>query len=93
MSKIIEKKTYSEYFQMIVSGEKTYDLRLADWDCETGDTLVFVEIDDKTKQPTGRKITKKVGHVGRTKDFEYWSKEEVDRYGYQVISLLNEAKK
>jgi 8-oxo-dGTP diphosphatase len=93
MSKVIEKKVLSKYFDKIVSGEKTYELRLADWDCQQGDTLVLNEIDPKTKQPTGRSLKRRVGYIGKTKDFDFWTKEEVDKYGYQIISLLEDEDK
>ena len=86
----IEKEIPAEYFDAISSGKKTYELRLADWDCKPGDTLVLAEKDGHDGPPTGRKIEKKVGHVGRTKDFDFWSAEEVDKHGYQIISLLEE---
>ncbi len=88
--KTIEKKILSEYFDIVANDEKTYELRLADWDCERGDILVLNEIDSLTKQPTGRSLRKKVGYVGKTKDFDFWTKEEIDKYGYQIISLLDE---
>ena len=91
MSKIIEKKTYSDYFEMILNGSKTYDLRLADFDCQPGDTLKFVEI-DKNRNFTGRTISKKVGWVGKTKELDYFTHEDIEKYGYQVISLLDEDK-
>ena len=90
MSKTIEKKILSEYFDLVERGEKTYELRLADWNCEPGDTLVLIEIDKDTKQLTGRSLTRKVGFVARTKDFDFWTKEEIDEHGYQIISLLEE---
>lgn len=90
MSQVITKKILPEYFDKILKGEKTYELRLADWDCQPGDTLVLNEIDTKTKKPTGRSIKRKVGYVGKTKDLDFWSKEEIDKYGYQIISLLSE---
>lgn len=90
MSKTIEKKVLSIYFNEIKSGRKTYELRLADWDCQTGDTLVLIEIDDETKQPTGRTIKREVGFVSKTKDIDRWTPEEVEKYGYQIISLLKE---
>lgn len=90
MAKIIEKKTTSDLYKKIEQGLKTYELRLADWECKTGDTLVLVEIDEKTKQPTGRKIRKKVGWVGKTKGYEPWPKEDIEKYGFQIISLLDE---
>lgn len=92
MNKTIEKKILAKFFDKVASGEKTYELRLADWDCQPGDTLVLIEIDDETKQPTGRQLSRKVGFVGRTKDFDFRTKEEIDKYGYQIISLLEEKK-
>ncbi len=92
MVNTIEKKILPEYFEKIKRGEKTYELRLADWECNQGDTLILVEIDSKTKEPTGRSLTRKVGYVCKTNDFNFWAKEEIDKYGYQIISLLNEEK-
>lgn len=88
MGATIEKKILAEFFDKVASGEKTFELRLADWECNSGDTLVLIEIDDETKQPTGRKMSRKVGFVGKTKDFDFWSQDEIDKYGYQIISLL-----
>lgn len=91
ISKIIEKKVLSEYFDRIAAGEKTYELRLADWECKPNDVLVLVEIDPKTKMPTGRTMRRKVGYVGKTKSLDFWNEEEINEHGYQVISLLDEA--
>lgn len=90
MSKVITKKVYSRFFDKILSGEKTYELRLADWSCDSGDILELVDIGDTTREPTGRVIRKKVGTVVMTKDLDFWSREDVEMYGYQVISLLPE---
>lgn len=90
MSRVVEKKTMSEQFKQIEQGVKTYDLRLADWDCHPGDILVLVEIDERSKQPTGRKLRRVVGHVGKTKGFNAWPAEDIEKYGFQVISLLQE---
>ena len=90
MSNIHEKKILPEYFDKILAGEKTYELRLADWECTKGDTLVLIEIDPDSKEPTGRTMSKKVGFVGKTKDFDFWSQTVIDKFGYQIISLLPE---
>lgn len=91
MSKVIEKKILSEYFNRIKAGEKTYELRLADWECEQGDILVLIEIDPQTKSPTGHKMRRKVGYVGKTKGLDFWTVEEIAKNGYQIISLLDES--
>lgn len=90
MSKVIEKKIWPEYFEKVASGEKTFELRLADWNCEPGDTLVLNEFDPSTKQLTGRSLRRKAGVVIKSKDLPFWTKEEIDKYGYQVISLLED---
>lgn len=91
MNKTIEKKILTEYFNKIASGEKTYELRLADWDCKQGDILLLIEIDPNDRQPTGRTMKRKIGYVGKTKDLDFWSDEEIAKHGYQIISLLEEA--
>lgn len=88
--KEIEKKILPEYFEKILIGEKTYELRLADWQCNPGDMLVLIEVDPITKDPTGRTLRRKVGYVGKTADLDFWSKEDIEQYGYQIISLLDE---
>lgn len=78
----IEKKTWPEYFEKILSGEKNFDLRLADWQCQAGDILLLREWNPETKDYTGRQIEKEVGYVVKTKDFNIFSKEDVEKYGY-----------
>ena len=83
----IEKKIWPQYFDKIVSGEKTFELRLADWECNQGDTLLLREWNPETKQYTGREIEKRVTYVLKTKDVDLWPKEDVERYGYQIIAV------
>jgi hypothetical protein len=84
---VIEKKVWPEYFQRILDGDKKFELRLADWQCNKGDILVLKEWNPKTEKYTGRTIEKKVTMVIKTKELDFWSKEEVDEYGYQIISF------
>ena len=83
----IEKKVWPEYFQKILDGVKTYELRLADFECNPGDTLTLREWNSRTKEYTGRQLEKVVTYVGKTKDMTFWSKEEVEKYGYQIIAF------
>ena len=87
MTKRIEKKATPEYFELIKSGKKNFEVRLADWECKEGDTLVLREWDPKTKSYTGREIEKRVGFVLKTKDLDSFSEEEIKKYGYQIIGL------
>ena len=52
--KKIEKKVWPEYFQEILDGKKTFELRLNDFDIKEGDTLVLKEWNPETKDYTGR---------------------------------------
>ena len=83
----IEKKVWPEYFQKIIDGVKTYELRLADFECNPGDILVLKEWDPKTKEYTGRVVDKTVTYVGKTKNQTFWTKEDVEKYGFQIIAF------
>lgn len=88
MSRTISKKSYPELFQQVLSGDKTFDVRIADFDVRQGDILEQIEV-DHDGQPTGRSIRQQVGAVLRTKDVDFWNQVDIDTYGFQVISLMN----
>ena len=83
----IEKKVWPEYFQKIVSGEKSFEVRLADWECNPGDLLVLKEWNPKTGQYSGRELKKKVTYVAKTKNLKFWPKEQIEKYGFQIIAF------
>jgi ASC-1-like (ASCH) protein len=85
--KKIEKKCWSEYFNKIKSGDKTFEVRLADWKCNIGDILVLKEWDPGKNKFTGRVIEKKITYVAKTKDFKFFTEEEVKKYGFQIIGF------
>lgn len=82
----IEKKILPEFFEKILSGDKTFELRLADFECKPGDTLTLKEWDSK-KGYSGREIKKKVTYVLKTKDVNFWPTEDVEKFGYQIIAF------
>ena len=63
----IEKKIWPEYFQKILDGDKKYELRLNDFDCQIGDILVLKEWNPETKEYTGRELEKEITFVLKTK--------------------------
>jgi len=83
----IEKKIWPEYFKKVLSGDKNFELRLADWDCNVGDILVLKEWDPERKMLTGRQIEKEVTCVVKTKGQKFWDEKDVEKYGYQVIGF------
>jgi len=83
----IEKKCWPELFQNVLDGKKSFDMRIADFNINEGDTLVLREWDPETKDYTGRVIEKEVGFVLKTKDVKFWPKEDVEKYGFQVMGF------
>lgn len=84
---IIKKKTWSDLFEKLLSGEKTFDCRIADFEVNPGDTLVFEEYDPKIKTYTGRTLSKTVTFVGKTKDWTFFDPEDVEKFGFVIMSL------
>lgn len=76
---VIEKKIWPEYFEAVKEGRKNYELRLADFECKPDDTLILKEWDPKTKNYTGRELRKTVTYVGKTKDYDFWPEEEIQK--------------
>ncbi len=86
---IIKKKIWTEYFEAVKSGKKRFELRVADFDIEEGDTLVLEEWDPKTKEYTGRKIEKKVDYILKFKLDDFGQKKETEENGLYVIQLTD----
>ncbi len=83
----IEKKVWPEYFQKILDGDKKFELRLADFECKPGDTLYLKEWDPFNRTFTGRTLEKEVTFVLKTKDINFWDVDDMEKYGFQVISF------
>lgn len=89
---IIHKKVWPEYFQKIIPGKKKFELRLADFEMNEGDTLVLEEWDDNKKEYTGRKVEVVATYIFKTKDQTFWPSKEVKKYGFQIIQFEPKAK-
>jgi len=86
-TRTIRKKTWPDYFQMILEGKKKFDIRLADFDVKKGDVIVFEEFDPKTKSYTGRTHEVKVTLVIMPNELPYWSDQEKAEKGFQVVQF------
>lgn len=85
----IEKKCYKKYFDAILAGDKTFEIRLADFKAKAGDILVLKEVDED-KNYTGRVIEKEISYLLKTKEMEEWfSKEDIEKYGFQIMAFKN----
>lgn len=58
-----ELKTWPEYFEAVVSGEKTFEIRENDRDFQVGDTLVLREWVTLTGQYSGRQHEVEVTYI------------------------------
>jgi ASC-1-like (ASCH) protein len=61
--KIHELKTYKEYFALVKSGVKQFEIRIDDRDFEIGDELILREWDKENLVYTGRFIHRKVDYL------------------------------
>ena len=85
---IIEKKVQSEYFNAIIDGRKRFEVRLADFKCKPGDTLVLKEQKKDSKETTGRKISCEILYNLNTKKLEkFYSKKELEKHGLVVLAI------
>lgn len=83
----IRKKIVQGYYEDLLSGKKKFDLRLNNFTIHEGDMLELVEVDENRKL-TGRKLQKKVTYVKKFKiDQLFWPVEEIEKKGFQIISL------
>lgn len=84
---VIEKKIWPKYFDLVESGKKKFDLRLADFSVKEGDTLIFREWDPHTKAYTGRKITTKINYLFKFGLNDFGQQDEIEKYGLYVIQF------
>ena len=86
MSKI-KKKIWPEYFELVSSGKKKFELRVADFEVGEGDTLLLEEWDPKTNEYTGRKIEKKVSFVLKFNLNDFGQEDIIREKGLVVIQM------
>ncbi len=87
---VIIKKILPEWFDQIVSGQKKYELRLADFEIQDGDILRLEEWagEGVNRKATGRFIEKKVNYV-RKIDLQAWvdQQPEIKEKGFYVLQF------
>ena len=85
---IIKKKTRKDLFEKVKSGQKRFEVRLADFECKPGDVLLLQEQAKNSKELTGRELRCDVLFRFNTKDMEkFYTKEEIEKYGLMVLSI------
>lgn len=84
---IVKKKIPPEYFELVNSGKKNFEVRVAEFKVEEGDTIILEEWDPKTKQYTGRTIEREVGYVLNFDLNTFGQEELIKEKGLVVFSL------
>ena len=86
---IIKKKILPEYFDLVESGKKKFEIRLADFPVTEGDTLILEEWTGlgPDRKPTGRVIEKKVGYFIKYDLNKFGQKKEIEEKGLYVLGL------
>jgi hypothetical protein len=84
---IIKKKIWPKYFELISSGKKRFELRLADFDIKEEDTLILEEWNPKTKEYTGRTIEKKIDYISKFNLDFFGQEQEVKDKGIFIIQF------
>lgn len=89
----IVKKVQEKYFKDIVDGKKRFEVRLADFKCKPGDTLVLHEQKQGTKEFTGRKVELEMLYKINTKAVEkFYSKKDIEKYGLLILAVRKKYK-
>lgn len=84
----IEKKIWPKYFDKIKRGEKQYEFRLADFQLNVGDAIIWREWDPLKEKYTGRKLKTKIKDFGKMGDpTQFYSVGEIKTYGIYAIKL------
>lgn len=67
---------------------ETLDFRLADFELEVGDEIVFQEWDPQKKEYTGREYRKKVKEMLKCESpTRYWKQEELEKQGWYLMKF------
>jgi len=85
---VIKKKIWPRNFDLVSSGKKKFELRLADFDIKEGDTFVLEEWDPKTKAYTGRKMEKRVDYVFKFNLNDFGQGKEISEKGLFIIQIV-----
>lgn len=83
----IKKKIWPKYFELVKSGKKRFDVRVADFSIEEGDTLILKEWDPQTKRYTGRTLTKKVDYLIKFDLDTFGQRDLIEKNGLYVLQL------
>ena len=83
----IKKRTWKHYFGLMFDGFKNVEVRLADFELEVGDTIIFEEYDHLKQEYTGRTITRRVNQLFKIHPEAFNPIADIEKYGQYVMEL------
>lgn len=83
----IKKKIWPEYFELIKSGKKKFELRLADFEVEEGDLFILQEWNPGVKEYTGRELEVKASYVLKFDMDKFGQAKEIKEKGLYIIQF------
>ena len=83
----IKKKIPPDFYDLVNSNKKNFELRLNEFEVNEGDTLILEEWDPETKEYTGRTIEREVGYVLKFKLNDFGQEDLIKEKGLVVFSL------
>jgi hypothetical protein len=86
---IIKKKIPLNFYDLVDSNKKNFELRLNDFEVKEGDIIILEEWIPETKQYTGRKIEREVNYVLNFKLNDFGQEDLIKEKGLVVFSLKN----
>lgn len=85
----IKKKIPPDFYELVNSNKKNFELRLNEFEVKEGDTIILEEWDPKTREYTGRTIEREVGYVLKFKLNDFNQEDLIKEKGLVVFSLKN----
>ena len=85
----IKKKCWPEFFNKFCTGERKFELRLADFDLKSGDILIFEEYNPDENKYTGRSAKfycNRVEHSAQN-PLQFYKVADVKKYGFWIVEL------
>jgi ASC-1-like (ASCH) protein len=84
---VVEKRIWPQFFELVRSGKKNVELRVADFDVKPGDVIVLREWSPEIKDYTGREIRKKVSFVNKVDVEKFGQIEKIRKHGVYLIEM------
>lgn len=84
------KKSWPEFFSKHKSHKRCSEVRLADFDLRSGDTILLKEFNPKNRKFTGREARRKCKAVQKFSPLKHYTMAQLKKYGLYVIEFERE---